>query len=137
MAADQITILIADDEAPIRGLLQKILQNSGYQVLIAADGKQAFEIAETHNGLIDLLLSDIVMPEMSGLKLARAITAKCPETKIILTSSFAPNIREMDRGWTFLAKPYNASLLLDTIHRVLTQRLGLGSADGGIKEQAA
>ena len=67
------TILIAEDEPAVRNLLQNILNSAGYQVLTASDGKKALEIADQHKRNIDLLLSDIVMPEMTGLELAKTL----------------------------------------------------------------
>ena len=64
------TILLAEDEPPIRELLSKILNSAGYQVLVASDGKRALKIAE-QTEKIDLLLSDVVMPEMSGVELRK------------------------------------------------------------------
>src|SRR5437868_6562742 len=72
------TILIADDEPSLRELLRKLLQSAGYQLLIAPDGKRALEVAEQYTGKIDLLLSDVVMPEMSGVELAKALKVKRP-----------------------------------------------------------
>ena len=82
------TILIAEDEPAVRNLLQKILNSAGYQVLVASDGKKALEIADQHKRNIDLLLSDIVMPEMSGVELAKTLKSKRPEMRIILTSAY-------------------------------------------------
>jgi CheY-like chemotaxis protein len=122
--ANQITILVAEDEAPLRDLLVKILHPAGYQLLIASDGKQALEIAEQHTGPIDLLLSDIGMPELSGVALARAITAKHPATKIILTSTYLRDIFVMDRSWQFIAKPYVPAQILDSVREALHEAEG-------------
>jgi CheY-like chemotaxis protein len=67
------TILIAEDDEPLRTLLRMLLDAQGYQVLVAPDGKKALEIAGQHTGKIDLLLSDVVMPEMSGVELAKTL----------------------------------------------------------------
>src|SRR5215469_8958358 len=115
MFARQVTILIADDEPLLRDFLRTTLHQVGYQLLVASDGKQALEIAAQHNGSIDLLFSDITMPGMSGMALARAIKAKRPETKIILTSAYLRHIWVMERSWHFLAKPYLPAQLLETV----------------------
>ena len=122
MSANQITILLAEDEALIRDFLRKVLKR--YQLLIASDGKQALEIAEQHTGPIDVLLSDIVMPELSGVALARAITAKHPAMKIILTSAYLRQIWVMDRSWRFISKPYFPAQLLDTVREALHEAEG-------------
>jgi two-component system, cell cycle sensor histidine kinase and response regulator CckA len=122
MPAEQITILIAEDDTQIRDLLKKILQN--YHLLVAADGKEALELAERHNGPIELLLSDIVMPELSGVELARAITAKHPETKVVLTSAYSRHIWVMDQRWQLIAKPYLPTELLEIVTRAVQPELG-------------
>jgi two-component system, cell cycle sensor histidine kinase and response regulator CckA len=81
------TILVAEDESYVRDLLQKVLGTAGFNVLVAGDGRKALEVADQHNGKIDLLLSDVVMPEMSGVELAKALKANHPESRIILTSA--------------------------------------------------
>ena len=129
VSANQTTILVAEDEALIRDLLEKILHQAGYQLLIASDGKQALEIAEQHTGPIDVLLSDIVMPELSGVALARAITAKHPAMKIILTSAYLRQIWVMDRSWHFIAKPYLPTQLLDTVREALHEVEGYAAKE--------
>lgn len=119
MSGKPITILVADDDAPIRDLLRRVLDRDGYQLLVAADGRQALQIADQHAGPIDLLFSDIIMPEMSGVDLARAIKARRPETKIILTSAYLRPISVMDRSWHFIPKPYLPAPLLDFMRYVL------------------
>ena len=119
MSANQTTILVAEDEALIRELLGKILHHAGYQLLVASDGKQALEIAEQHTGSINVLLSDIVMPELSGVDLARAITDKRPATKIILTSAYLRHIWVMERSWRFITKPYVPAQILDAVREAL------------------
>ena len=117
MAAGQITILIAEDEMQLRELLKKMLHD--YHLLVAADGKEALELADRHDGPIALLLSDIVMPELSGVELARAIIAKRPETKVVLTSAYPRHMWVMDRHWQLVAKPYMPAQLLDAVKRAL------------------
>ena len=114
------TILIAEDEPPLRDLLQKILAPAGYHLLVAEDGKKALEIADQHNGKIDLLLSNVVMPEMSGVELAKAIKAKRPESRVILTSAHPQGMLVMDSGWYFIQKPYFPKRLLEEVRNALS-----------------
>src|SRR5207249_7576767 len=86
---------------------------------MASDGQQALEIAEQHAGSIDLLFADNNMPALSGVALARAITAKRPATKVILTSAYLRDNWVMDRRWHFIAKPYLPNQLLDTVREAL------------------
>jgi hypothetical protein len=114
------TILIAEDEPDLRNLLQNLLHSAGYQLLIAPDGKKALEIAEEHTGKIDLLLSDVVMPEMSGVDLAKALKTKRPESRIILTSAYSQGMLVMDSDWVFIPKPYFPQRLLEEVGKALS-----------------
>ena len=114
------TILIAEDEETLRELLQNILQTAGYQVLIAPDGRKALELAARRGVNIDLLLTDIVMPEMSGLDLAKAFKATHPGSRIILTSGYPQGMLIMDRGWNFIQKPFFPQRLLEKIREALS-----------------
>src|SRR5258705_4210467 len=114
------TILIAEDEPAVRNLLQNILNSAGYQVLIASDGKKALEIADQHERNIDLLLSDVVMPEMSGMELAKTLKSKRPEIRIILTSAYPQGMTVMDSGCRFLPKPFFPRRLLEEVRHMLS-----------------
>ena len=113
------TILLAEDEPPIRELLSKILNSAGYQVLVASDGKRALKIAE-QTEKIDLLLSDVVMPEMSGVELAKALKSKRPEIRIMLTSAYPQGMLLIDSGWHFIPKPFFPQRLLDEVRKALS-----------------
>jgi two-component system, cell cycle sensor histidine kinase and response regulator CckA len=113
-------ILIAEDEPPLLELFRKILQSAGYQVLTAQDGKKALKIAEQHTEKIDLLLSDVVMPEMSGVELAKALKSKRPESRIILTSAYDQGMLVMNSGWHFIQKPYLPQRLLEEVQKALS-----------------
>ena len=114
------TILIAEDEPSLIELLQKILKAAGYNLLVAENGKKALEIADKHKPNIDLLLSDIVMPEMSGVELAKALKAKHPESRIILTSAYDQGMLVMDSEWHFIQKPYFPQRLLEEVRNALS-----------------
>ncbi len=86
---------------------------------MAADAKEALYLAEQHDGPISLLLSDVTMPELSGIELARRITAQRPETKVVLTSAYWRHNWVMDRSWHLIPKPYMPSQLLDAVTQVL------------------
>jgi len=114
------TILIAEDEPALRSLLQKLLNSAGYQVLIASDGKKALEIADQHKRNIDLLLSDVVMPEMSGMELAKTLKSKFPDIRIILTSAYPQGTLIMESDWRFMPKPFFPRRLLEEVRHVLS-----------------
>jgi two-component system cell cycle sensor histidine kinase/response regulator CckA len=109
------TILLVEDEAAIRSLMRKILEQHGYRVLEARDVSDATAIAETHDGPIDLLLSDVIMPVLNGPDLAQRIVARRPTIKVFYVSGFpnallAEQTRQPQRIW-FLAKPFTPQVL--------------------------
>jgi two-component system, cell cycle sensor histidine kinase and response regulator CckA len=117
------TILLVEDYEPIRRLLSLGLGSRGYRVLAAADGDEALEIAEQESGVIDLLLTDIVMPGINGRELADALSVTRPETRILFTSAYSGHTM-VGRGITkagdgFIKKPYLADDLAQKIREVL------------------
>lgn len=112
-------VLIAEDEPSIRSMLQQFLKMWGYRTLVASDGKQALEVAQQHPGDIDLLLSDVTMPEMGGQELAEKLTKKRPSIKVILMSGFSHLPVVLRRGWKFIQKPFQPSTLKQTIKESL------------------
>jgi CheY-like chemotaxis protein len=109
------TILLVEDEAGIRSLMRKTLEPYGYRVLEARDVLDAMAIAETHDGSIDLLLSDVIMPVLSGPDLAQRIVGQRPAIKVCYVSGFPNSLlseqkREPQRMW-FLAKPFTPQTL--------------------------
>jgi len=114
------TILVAEDEQPVRDLLQKVLGTAGFNVLVAEDGEKALQVADQHTGKIDLLLSDVVMPEMSGVALAKALKANHPESRIVLTSAYDQGMLVMDSEWHFIQKPYLPQRLLEEVRKALS-----------------
>src|SRR3989449_11176811 len=83
--ADQ-TILIAEDEDAVRLILVKVCSKAGYHILAATNGEEALALAEIHEGMIHLLITDVVMPGINGRVLADHITSRRPETKILYCS---------------------------------------------------
>ena len=118
------TILLVEDERPLRELCRRILSQAGYEVLAAADGPEALRLAECHDGPIDLLLTDVVMPEMLGHQVARRLRELRPATAVAYMSGFpdvAPGVVEQVRG-ALIDKPFTAPALLEHV------RLALGSS---------
>jgi two-component system cell cycle sensor histidine kinase/response regulator CckA len=77
------TVLLVEDEESVRQLAREVLETGGYQVLEAPDGGQALQLAEQHAGPIALLLTDVVMPGITGPDLARRLGARRPELKVL------------------------------------------------------
>lgn len=117
------TILLTDDEAGVRTPLRRILEDFGYRVVEAEDGEEALAVAECLDGPIDLLLTDVVMPGMSGDELARRLGERRPTTKVLFMSGYSPEAIATNGnllpGSRFLAKPFSASDLMDRIQATL------------------
>jgi two-component system cell cycle sensor histidine kinase/response regulator CckA len=112
---DQRVLLVADDEVMIRDLAQSALEEAGYFVLTAHDGEEALTISRTFPGDIHLVLSDVNMPKMDGLKLREYMVAERPETAVLLMSGRIAG----DVGIPFLPKPFTPPVLVDTVHNLL------------------
>lgn len=115
------TILVVDDESGLRNLTSKILMQQGYKVLCAESGKQALEVLEKEK--VDLLFSDVIMPEMDGYQLAEIVQKKYPAIKIQLASGFSDGRHEAVKDGTLhknlLNKPYHSERLLKIIRELL------------------
>ncbi|MBI1864481.1 MAG: response regulator [Nitrospirae bacterium] len=120
------TILVVEDEDGIRELVSKVLGLGGYTVLGAAGGKEAAAAVERHEGPIHLMLTDMVMPGMSGPELADRLKTKHPAMKVLYMSGYADDavIRhgELAPGTPFLQKPFTPTSLTQKIREVLGGR---------------
>jgi len=117
------TILLVEDDEIMRSLTRQLLQEHGYTVVEADDGKSALEWVESHPGPIDLLLTDVVMRRMSGPELVERLNASQPNLKVVFMSGYTGELiaeREvLKRGITLLEKPFSRTALLNTIHTTL------------------
>jgi nitrogen-specific signal transduction histidine kinase/CheY-like chemotaxis protein len=115
------TILLVEDEEPLRTLTRMILEQGGYTVLEANGGSQAIEIARQHRGPIHLLLTDMVMPGMNGLAVAENLIPVRPEMKVIYMSGYTnfTTSQQLDSEAIFLPKPITRDALLLKLHEVL------------------
>ena len=120
--AQQKTILLAEDDGPLRKFVLALLVKSGYNVLQANDGIQALEIALAFKGTIDLLLSDVEMPGMTGIELAIQLNRERPKTKILLVSGLESGILLLNNGWQFIPKPFMADMLRDRVRDFLSEQ---------------
>jgi PAS domain S-box-containing protein len=119
------TVLIVEDNAPLRHLATKILQRYGYQVLAAANGEQAQRICTQHPGPIHVIVMDVIMPGDSGPIVAERIRLERPDSKIIFTSGYIghqPDYRHLFRsGSDFLPKPFDSIQLARAVRDALTE----------------
>jgi CheY-like chemotaxis protein len=118
------TILIAEDEADVRGLMQKMLEWHGYRVLVATSGVTALRLWEQHRGDIELLITDMVMPEgMTGRELGERLRAEKAGLKIIYCSGYTDEMLGGDsplrRGANFIDKPFDVEVLLRRVRECL------------------
>jgi CheY-like chemotaxis protein len=117
------TILVAEDETSLRALVERVLVGHGYHVVTATDGADALRSALEHEGVIDLLLTDVVMPNVAGPELAERLRAARPGLPVIYVSGYAQPFlnaqKTLPEGVTLLTKPVSESVLLATVRRVL------------------
>jgi two-component system cell cycle sensor histidine kinase/response regulator CckA len=119
------TVLVAEDDEDLRRLMVQVLSRNGYQVLAAETGERALEIVENYDGVLDLLVSDVVMSELSGPELAASLQLANPSLRVLLTSGTAQAavLKDLLPGTSaFLAKPFPPSALIDQVHALLSRR---------------
>jgi CheY-like chemotaxis protein len=123
--ARQATILVAEDQPPVLAVVQRILGRAGYKLLVSTCGAEALAAASAHDGEIDLLLTDVIMPGMSGRELADELRAKRPGIKVLFVSG---HVGDEDRdgvgGAGFLAKPFTSRELLQQVRTILGEAAG-------------
>jgi CheY-like chemotaxis protein len=117
------TILLVEDEEGVRSLASTSLQAQGYRVMVATDGEDALRVVQAHPGRIDLLLTDVVMPRMSGPALSEAIKARYPHAKLLFMSGYTDDavVRHglLDAEVSFIQKPYTPLGLARKVRQVL------------------
>jgi CheY-like chemotaxis protein len=117
------TILLVEDEANLRYLARQFLEKQGYRVIDAADGAVAMQIAVAHEGVIHLLLTDVIMPGMNGRELAQHILEIRPNVKVLYMSGYTENVigrnGTLDAGVRLLQKPFTLRDLKSKVREVL------------------
>ena len=117
------TILVVEDEKAVRELTVKLLRQLGYTILTAASGAEAIEVSKAHASEIALLLTDVVMPNMSGRQLADVLLEGRPEMKVLYLSGYTENTvvhhGVLDAGVDFLPKPFSREVLARKLREVL------------------
>jgi DNA-binding NtrC family response regulator len=113
------TILLVEDEESLRHIVIDLLTQLGYRVLGASCGKEALALAEKHIGKIDVLVTDVLLPEQKGPELANAIRGLRPGMKVIFVSGGVPSDCALTKGATLLMKPFTVKMLSAKVREVL------------------
>jgi len=120
------TILIAEDESGVRDLASQTLRAAGYTVLEAKDGEEALCVAENHEGTIHLLLTDVVMPKLSGVEIAERLRSKRPGMQVLLMSGYSEyshgNKQSTESSMQMLQKPFSLESLTTRVREILQEK---------------
>jgi two-component system, cell cycle sensor histidine kinase and response regulator CckA len=117
------TILLVEDEAPLREIIQRMLRGLGYAVLASGSPFEAIRTAERHEGAIALLITDVVMPGINGRVLAETLITARPEMKVLYASGYTSDAcveqGQLEPGWPLLEKPFNRDVLAKKVRELL------------------
>jgi PAS domain S-box-containing protein len=122
------TILLVDDEEGVRKLVAAVLGSGGYTVMEAANGSAALSVYEKNSHKIDLVLTDVVMPQMNGMDLGQRLAEKNPDLRVLYMSGYGDgpvNTRPGEPPKAFLNKPFTPDILLSKVREVLDESGGL------------
>ena len=123
-------VLVVEDEPAVRTMTTRHLERAGYRVTAVADGLEAMAAVESLGEPVDVLVSDVIMPNMSGIKLAELVMERYPSVGLVLLSGYTAETLYLERvtspGAIFLAKPSTAAQLLDAVRRAKVARLQNG-----------
>ncbi len=116
-------MLVVEDETALRELVRRVLETDGRRVLAARNGREALELLARHAGHVELMITDVVMPEMGGPELVQEVTARWPHLRVIYSSGYTDS-RLAGRGFDedavdLLRKPYTVAQLRDRVARAL------------------
>lgn len=130
IASGRETILLAEDEPAMLEILETILEDQGYTVLSAQSPHKALQLAHEYAGQIDLLITDVMMPDMNGRELAQSLIDRHPHFMVLFMSGYTADIitdhRELDERTHFIQKPFSVSELASKVRMVLgARRLGM------------
>lgn len=121
-----LRVLVVDDEEPVRKFVERVLREAGYETAMAADGTEAIEIAHNQKGF-DILVTDLMMPQMTGDELARRLRQEEPGLKVLYLTGFSDRLfKEKSTLWedeAFLDKPCSVKGLLQAVSLLADGRL--------------
>lgn len=122
IASGSETILLVDDAAPLRAITRELLEGCGYTVLEAEDGEHALQISDHYQAEISLLMTDLGLPKMSGVALAKSLLEKRSATRVLYVSGDAAEVmdsRVPEPGTAFLQKPFTQEALAQKVRDLL------------------
>ena len=125
MSPGGATILVVDDEPVVLDTVRDGLTAHGYQVLTAANGDEALQVSQAHQGSIALALVDVIMPGMSGPEVAQRLHVARPDLKVLFMSGFSTEVvvvHGLDAGDPLLVKPFSLDTLGRKVHQILDYR---------------
>lgn len=111
------SILVVDDEPCVLQIVARVLEGAGYEVAAASGPKEALEMLSTR-GSFELVVSDVVMPEMCGPQLASEIRLRSPSSRILFMSGWVP-LEQLPSGFPFLGKPFSSRDLLSAVEKAV------------------
>jgi two-component system cell cycle sensor histidine kinase/response regulator CckA len=118
------TVLLVEDEAPVREVMTEQLQSLGYRVIACPSGESALRSAQAHAEAIDVLVTDLVMPGMNGRELARRLEAVRPRLRVVFTSGYGEDVVArhgvLEPGVRFVEKPYTLRVLAERLREALS-----------------
>ena len=123
--ASSSTILLVEDEDPLRAVVARMLAQAGYRVLDARTAKEACDLFEQHKDDVALLLTDVIMPDMNGPALAQRLVAIRPELRVLFVSGYTeelPVLNTPGNKSQFLAKPFSSVTLINAVADLLEAR---------------
>jgi DNA-binding response OmpR family regulator len=127
-------VLLVEDDDQVRGFIRTFLTNNGYRILEARTGAEGLEIAENPSTEIDLLLSDMLLPELSGFDLAQRVLELRPSTRIMLMTGYVEGDivqrSTAELGASFLDKPFQPAQLLDRVQEALSSNRNEAASSG-------
>jgi CheY-like chemotaxis protein len=116
-------VLVVEDQPQVRHLLARIMEDAGYEVVCADDGYEALDVGRKRDGHIDLVISDVVMPGLSGIELCRRLIALYPHLALLLVSGYVGEeialLGELGENVQFLQKPFDAVTLTSAAQTAL------------------
>jgi CheY-like chemotaxis protein len=115
-----LTILVVDDEPLMRVMMRRVLEQDGHAVLTAENGTDALSVFRSHEGEIDLLISDVSMPGMNGAELAAKLKADAPDLPVLLMSGFC-DLECLRFGFEFIPKPFAVADLIGRVRHLARQ----------------